>query len=126
MKGTLTSVAPLAARILIGQVFFLSGINKLMHSAKTIDLIASRGIPFPAFCCFAAAALEIGGSMALVLGVKIRWSALLLGGFVILVTTIFHWNFSKEINAQLFRKDLAIVGGLLLAAYFGPETERQT
>jgi putative oxidoreductase len=118
MKGMLTRFVPLAGRILMGQIFFLSGINKLIHSAKTIELIASHGIPFPGFCCFAAATLEIGGSLALVLGVKIRWSALALAGFVLLVTSIFHWDFTKEINVQLFRKDLAIAGGLLLAAYF--------
>lgn len=125
MKGTLTRVVPIVARILMGQIFFLSGINKVIHSARTIELIANRGIPFPAFCCFAAAGLEIVGSLALVFGVRIRWSASLLAGFVVLVTTIFHWNFSKEINVQLFRKDLAIAGGLLLAAYFGSGAERQ-
>lgn len=125
MKGILTRVVPLAARILMAQVFFLSGINKLIHSAKTIELIARHGIPFPGFCCFAAAALEIGGSLALVLGVRIRWSALVLAGFVVLVTTIFHWDFTKEINVQLFRKDLAIAGGLLLAAYFASDAKRQ-
>jgi hypothetical protein len=34
-----------------------------------------------------------------------------------LVTTIFHWDFAKEMNVHFFRKDLAIAGGLLLAAY---------
>jgi putative oxidoreductase len=117
MKKTFSQLAFLGGRILIGQVFFLAGINKLTHTAKTIELIASHGIPFPRFCCFAAAALEIGGSLALVLGLRIRWSALALAGFVIIVTSIFHWDFTKEINVHLFRKDLAIAGGLLLTAY---------
>lgn len=118
MRGTLTRLVPLVGRILIGQVFFLAGINKLIHPAKTIALIASHGIPFPGFCCFAAAAVEIGGSLALVLGIRLRWTALILAGFVVLVTTIFHWDFAKEMNVHYFRKDLAIAGGLLLAAYF--------
>ena len=123
MKTALTSITGLTGRILIGQVFFLAGINKLTHNAKTIELIASHGIPFPRFCCFAAAALEIGGSLALVLGMRIRWSALALAGFVIMATSIFHWDFTKEINVHLFRKDLAISGGLLLAAYCYRDTE---
>jgi putative oxidoreductase len=65
MKGTLTRIVPLVGRILIGQVFFLAGINKLAHPATTIALIASHGVPFPVFCCFAAAGVEIGGSLAL-------------------------------------------------------------
>jgi putative oxidoreductase len=122
MKGALTRLVPLVGRILIGQVFFLAGINKLIHPAKTIALIASHGIPFPGFCCFAAAAVEIGGSLALALGVRIRWTALVLATFVIVVTSIFHWDFAKDINVHLFRKDLAIAGGLLLAAYLGSDS----
>ena len=111
-------VLAVLGRILLGQVFFLAGINKLIDPARTIKLIATHGIPVPTFCCFAAAALEIIGSVALVLGIKIRWSALALAAFVIVVTSIFHWDFSKDINVHLFRKDLAIAGGLLLAARF--------
>ena len=122
MKGTLTRIGPLAGRILIGQVFFLAGINKLAHPATTIALIASHGIPFPGFCCFAAAAVEIGGSLALAMGIKIRWTALVLAGFVVLVTSVFHWDFAKEMNVHFFRKDLAIAGGLLLAAFFGSDS----
>jgi putative oxidoreductase len=108
----------LLGRILLGQVFFLAGINKLMDPTRTIKLIATHGIPLPTFCCFAAAALEILGSLALVLAIKTRWVALVLAAFVIVVTSIFHWDFGKEINIHLFRKDLAIAGGLLLAARF--------
>lgn len=118
MKGTLARLAPLVGRILLAQIFFLSGINKLIHSPKTIQLIADHHIPFPTFCCFAAAAVELSGSLALLFKVKIRWSALVLAGFVLLVTTIFHWDFSKDLNVQIFRKDIAIVGGLVLAAWF--------
>src|ERR1044071_3196013 len=115
-QGTTAIIVALLGRILLGQVFLLAGINKLMDPARTIKLIASHGIPLPTFCCFAAAALEILGSVAFVLGKKARWVALALAAFVFVVTSIFHWDFSKEINIHLFRKDLAIAGGLLLAA----------
>lgn len=118
MKGTMTRFVPVVGRILLGQVFFVAGINKLLHPAKTIALITNHGIPFPGFGCYAAAALEIGGALALVLGVRTRWAALVLAGWAVVVTTIFHWDFTKEINAHLFRNDLAIAGGLLLTAYF--------
>lgn len=123
MEGTLTRFVPVVGRILLGQVFFVAGINKLVHPAKTSALIASHGIPLPGFCCYAAAALEIGGSLALVLGVRTRSSALVLAGWVVVVTSIFHWDFAKEINAHLFRNDLAIAGGLLLTAYFGSDRQ---
>jgi len=112
------TIVTLLGRILLGQVFFLAGINKLIDPARTIKLIESHGIPFPTFCCFAAAALELVGSLALVLDIKSRWIALALAAFVIVATSIFHWDFSKDINVHFFRKDLAITGGLLLAAHF--------
>ena len=124
MKKTVTRIVLIVGRILIGQVFFLAGINKLTHPARTIELIANHGVPLPEVCCFAAAALEIGGSLTLTFGVRIRWSALALAGFVLVVTSIFHWDLAKEINAHLFRKDLAIAGGLLLAAYSSSTAKR--
>ena len=117
-QGISALIIAVLGRILLGQVFFLAGINKLIDPARTIKLIASHGILFPTFCCFAAAALEILGSLALVLGIKIQWVALALAAFVIVVTSIFHWDFAKDINIHLFRKDLAIAGGLLLASRF--------
>jgi putative oxidoreductase len=121
MKGTLARCVPLVSRILLAQVFLVAGINKLLHPAKTTALIASHGIPFPVFGCYASAALEVGGALALVLGVRTRWAAIVLAGWAVVVTTVFHWDFTKEINAHLFRNDLAIAGGLLLTAYFGSD-----
>jgi putative oxidoreductase len=117
-QGITAIIVALLGRILLGQVFLLAGINKLLDPARTIKLIASHGIPFPTFCCFAAAALEIFGSLAFVFGIKIRWIAFTLAAFVIVVTSIFHLDFSKDINIHLFRKDLAIAGGLLLSSNF--------
>ena len=118
MKKALTYLFPLVARILIAQIFLLAAINKLSNPAKTAALIASKGIPFPLFCCFAAAAVEVVGSVCLIFGVKIRWIAPMLAVFVIVVTSIFHWDFSKDVNVHYFRKDIAIAGGLLLAAWY--------
>lgn len=36
MKGTLARLVPLTGRVLMGQIFFLAGINKLTYPAKTM------------------------------------------------------------------------------------------
>jgi putative oxidoreductase len=119
---TTNRVINFVGRVLLAQVFFLAGVNKVLNPAKTIVLIASHGLPFPRLCCFAAAALEIAGSLAFVLGIKIRWSALALAAFALVATAIFHWDFANPINAHLFRKDVAIAGGLLLTALVSHES----
>lgn len=121
MKKTLARLVPFLGRVLIAQIFIFAAINKLTDPAHTIALIAGKGIPFPTFCCYAAATIELVGSLALVLAIRLRWVAPVLAGFVVLVTTIFHWNFAQGMNVHLFRKDLAIAGGLLLAAYFASD-----
>jgi putative oxidoreductase len=118
MKSKVTYFSALVARLLIAQVFLFAAFNKLSNPAKTAGLIASKGIPFPLFCCFVAAGIELIGSLALVAGFKIRWTAIVLAIFVLVVTSIFHWDFTKDVNVHYFRKDIAIAGGLLLAACY--------
>lgn len=108
----------------MAQIFLLASINKLTNPPRTIALIANHGVPFPVFCCYAAATIELLGSLALIAGFRLRCAAGMLAGFVVLVTTIFHWDFSKDMNVHMFQKDIAIAGGLILLAYFAPR--RQT
>jgi putative oxidoreductase len=63
--------------------------------------------------------------LALLLGLKARWAALVLAVFALLAALFFH-NFwalpPAEQMAQsiAFYKNLAITGGLLFVAAFGP------
>ena len=59
-------------------------------------------------------ALELVGRLSLLLGWKVRISAFLLAGFSVLSAVIFHWNFAEQMQSNLFMKNIAIAGGLLL------------
>lgn len=110
----------LAARILLAAIFILSGFAKLGAAEGTIGYIASVGMPFPEAVYFATVALELIGGVALVLGFKTRLVAFALAGFSIAAAVIFHADFGDQSQFTSFLKNLAIAGGMLQVAAFGP------
>ena len=73
----------------------------------------------------AAIVIELIGGLMLLVGFKTRWAALALAVFTAVAAFYFH-NYWAMPEAQqmmqklMFGKNLAIVGGLLAFAAFGP------
>ena len=112
-----------AGRVLLSLIFILSGVSKVMDWSGSAELMTAQGLPLVPLLLGAAAAVEIGGGLLLLLGWNARWGAWLLFLYLIPVTVIFHdfWNFTgQEQQTQLvnFLKNLSITGGLLLAAAY--------
>lgn len=110
---------PLAARILISQMFLISGIQKILDPAGTADQMASRGMFWIPLFLWAAVAVELGGGLSVLLGAKARFGALALFLFLIPVTLTFHnfWTYPPEEQRtqMLFLiHNVALMGGLLL------------
>jgi putative oxidoreductase len=61
----------------------------------------------------------VGGGLSVLLGYKARLGALLLIGFLIPATLIFHTNFSEPQQEIQFMKNLGLMGGLLMVVAFG-------
>ena len=112
--------AALGGRILLAAIFVLSGITKLGAVEGTTGYIASVGLPFADAIFYAVVALEIVGGLMLVVGFKTRLVALALGGFSIAAAVIFHSDFADQNQMIHFLKNLALAGGLLQVAAFGP------
>jgi putative oxidoreductase len=115
----------LTARILIGQIFLLSGAMKVMDPAGTAEQMAGRGMFWIPFFLWSAAAVELGGGLLLLLGYKTRLGALLLFLFLIPVTLTFHnwWTYppaEQKVQMLFFLHNLTLLGGLLLVITFGP------
>src|SRR5947209_2069714 len=68
----------LAARVLISQIFLVSGIGKVLDPSGTADQMASRGMFWVPFFLAGAIAFELLGGLALLLGYKARLAALAL------------------------------------------------
>ncbi|KUR70408.1 LysR family transcriptional regulator [Novosphingobium fuchskuhlense] len=107
-------------RVLIAAIFVLSGIGKIANPAATIGYIASAGLPFAPAALIAAALIEIGGGLALIAGFRTRLVALVLAGFSVVAGLAFHAHFADQNQLIHFLKNLAMAGGLLQVAAFGP------
>ena len=115
----------LVGRALLAALFIGSGWGKLIGFSATAGYIASKGLPLPQVLAALAVAIELGGGILLLVGLKARWIALAFVGFLIVITPIFHnfWDVpAAQIQAQKinFMKNLAILGGMLMVAAFGP------
>lgn len=118
-------VMPLAGRLLLAAIFLVAGVDKLTAFAATSGYLAKLGFPMPDLMTVIAIALELGGGILLIAGWKIRWAAWALIVFVAVATFAAHrfWEFdASQYRNQLnhFLKNLALVGGLLFVAAFGP------
>jgi putative oxidoreductase len=115
----------LVGRILLAYIFVMSGYGKIVGFADAAGYMAKYGMPMVEPLLFAAIVVELAASLMLVVGWKARWGAWALLLFVIPTTLIFHayWAVpSDQAYGQMihFQKNLAIMGGLLYAAFMGP------
>ncbi len=106
-------------RVALAAIFVISGLAKLADPGTTQGYIASAGLPFPMLAYWDAAALEILGGLALIVGWKTRAAAAALAVFSIAAAIFFHSQFSDQNQTVHFLKNIAIAGGLLQVAAFG-------
>jgi len=108
-----------AARLLMAQMFIISGWQKLMGFSGTEAAFAAMGIPLAAMVTPLVILIELGGGIALVLGFKTRWVAAILALFTVGAALIAHTNFADAGQAINFMKNLSIAGGFLLFVKYG-------
>lgn len=120
-QGTLA----LVGRILIAYLFIPAGIGKLMGFSGTVGYITSVGLPLPEVGAAIAVLVELVLGIALLVGFKTRWTAILMAVFTVATALFFHKYWSapdamKMMQQINFNKNIAIAGGLLALAAFGP------
>jgi putative oxidoreductase len=111
----------LFGRIFYSAIFVLAGLSHF--SDKTIGLAASQGVPFPSILVPISGIMAIVGGLSVALGVKAKYGAWILAMFLVPVTIMMH-NFGSVpdndgIQLVMFMKNVALLGGALLIAYFG-------
>ncbi len=115
--------AALVARILLSIIFITSGFGKITGFEGTVGYIASKGLPVPQLLAAAAAVIELGGGLLLLIGYKARWAALAIFLFLIPTTLLFHnyWATPGDQGQYInFMKNVTIMGGMLMVWAFGP------
>ena len=125
MLSSLQNPLSLIGRALLALLFIPAGFAKIAGFAGTVGYIASKGVPFPELAAAAAVGVELGLGILLLVGWQARWAALGLAFFTVVVTFIFHnfWAVPADQlmqQQQAFFKNIAVVGGLLTMAAWGP------
>jgi putative oxidoreductase len=109
--NTTQNAADLAGRILISLIFLLSGLHKIGGYAATQGYMAAMGVPGALLPLVIA--LEVGGSIAIILGYRTQLFAFLLAGFSIVSALLFHRALGDQVQFIMFMKNLAMAGGFL-------------
>ena len=114
----------LMGRILLAALFLPAGLSKLSGFEGTVGYIGSVGLPFASVAAAAAVAVEILGSVALIVGFQTRIAAAVLAVFTLVASVFFHafWGAAPEqafMQQLLFFKNVGVMGGLLLLVSSG-------
>ena len=124
---TLAEAAEGAGRVLIGQLFVVSGLYKIGNFAGVAARMTAVGLPAAEVLLVPTIALEVGAGLALAANWHTDWAAAALAAFVVAVTPLFHnyWAIPDAVAAmqqhRLFVRNLAVLGGLLTV--FGGEQQ---
>jgi putative oxidoreductase len=137
MTTTSRALAPLrpAARMLTGSTYFLLGFDALREPGARVDQAAAvigairKVVPIPdddELVVRANAAVQVVGGATLALGIAPRLSALALACSLVPTTIAGHlyWNIedpaTRKAQRIQFHKNMAMIGGLLLAVLDDP------
>ncbi len=118
-------ISPLLGRWLLAWFFLSDAWMRAGHWNGTLALMTMEKVPAaPLLLTMALIVLFLGG-IALVLGYHTRHAALMLFGYVVVVTLWMHdfWHMAGDLrDAQydLFARNVAIAGGLLVLVGVGP------
>src|SRR5690606_18869522 len=81
---------PLIGRILIALLYIKSGWGKLTGFEGIVKYIASAGLPMPSVGAVIAILVELPVAIALVVGFKARYAALIMAVFTLAAAILFH------------------------------------
>ena len=118
-------IIPLLGRLLMSYIFVTSGLAKLFDWNSNVQYMSTRHLPLIPVLLAIAMIFELGGSLCLITGFYARIAAFILFLYLTAVTVLFHnyWAATGMLAGMQethFRKNLAIVGGLLILSYCGP------
>jgi putative oxidoreductase len=116
----MNSVILLIGRILLSIIFILAGFGKLTDIAGTAGYFASYGLPGGAATAVIVGLVEFLGGLAILTGFQTRNAAWLLAVFSVATALVAHTNFADMMQLINFQKNLAMAGGFLVLATYGP------
>ena len=119
------NIAPLVGRCMIAGLFILAGVQKLLHWQDSALYMAQHGVSVVQPLLALAIVTELGAGLGLIIGFRTRLMALMLFAFTLAVSFVMHdfWMMGDpelaRAETQLFAKNMAIAGGLLVLVGMG-------
>ncbi len=135
------------ARLALGLIFLISGLQDIIHwtasraslvnalcdwnshaiFVRSIQCYVTALVPWASFLLAVSLVVQIVGGTMILFGIREKLGAWLLILFLIPSTLLFHsfWfleGVSKVIEANIFFKNTAILGGLMLVVIHGAKT----
>lgn len=122
MRRKLMDYVLLLGRICYSLIFILSGIGHF--SKHTINMVAHHGVPMANILVPLSGVLLLLGGASILLGYKARCGAWLIWIVLVPMTIGMHrfWGLHESqqiLQKIMFLKNLSILGGALIIAYFG-------
>lgn len=119
MNIMMNNAAALCARILMASIFIWSGYGTSSGLSELAKYLGSLGVPLPGIAAVLVIIWELGGGVALILGLFTRASALSLGMFCAVSAFLVHFHPANMQNMIDFAKNMSMTGGFLFAALNG-------
>lgn len=113
------SYIPLFGRICLCLIFFQGAWGNFSDFSGTQERMAEMGLPVPALLLAGNVIFQLIGAISLLLGLKVKWGAIILIIFLIPTTIVFHDFWVDPSERIPFFKNLALIGGLLLLIQTG-------
>ncbi|MDP1539439.1 MAG: DoxX family protein [Moraxellaceae bacterium] len=109
-KPALDGLLSLAARVMLSFIFIMAGYSKIGGYEGTQGYMEAMGVPGAMLPLVIL--LELGGGLALLIGLQTRLMAAALAGFCVISGVLFHGG-EDQMQQILLMKNIAIAGGLL-------------
>src|SRR3954451_693716 len=118
--SNMNNVVVLIGRILLAAIFILAGFGKLTDISGTAAYFAVYNLPGGAATAVGSGLIELLGGIAILIGFQTRIAAWVLAVFSVATALIAHTNWADMMQLINFQKNLAMAGGFLVLATYGP------
>ena len=103
-------------RIFLSTLFLFEAVRKFFYQDETIEYMENFGVPEIFF--YPSLFFELMIPILIIIGFQTRIAALAMCLFTVVVSVIFHTDFSSHIQVIAFLKNLSISGGFLIIASY--------
>lgn len=110
----------LIGRIIFSFFFIYSGFNHLTKLSMVAQYAGASGVPAPTLLTAISGLMLLAGGLSILLGVQVRWGALLIAAFLVPAAIFVHkfWGIADPMmaanQAAHFWKNIALTGACLM------------